>query len=61
VIEIWNSIFEEEIELSKNPTSQDYNIIKTYKNWKELANLFLEGLKFTGYEETDHSIEDEDE
>lgn len=39
---------------------QQYDIIRTY-NWKELAKLFFEGLRYTGFEESDHTIEDEDE
>lgn len=60
VIEIWNQILEEEIELAKNIAVQQYDIIRTY-NWKELAKLFFEGLRYTGFEESDHTIEDEDE
>lgn len=60
VIEIWNQIFEEEIELSKNIAAQQYDIIRTY-HWKDLASVFFEGLKYTGFGESEHAIEDEDE
>jgi len=57
-IEIWNFLFEAEIERAKDPSLQQYNIIKTFE-WKELATLFLTGLKETGFGEEDHTIEDD--
>jgi len=59
-IEIWNTLCEEEIELAKNPNAGQLDIIKNFK-WQELATLFYNGLVHTGFDEADHSIDDDNE
>jgi len=59
-IEIWNTLCEEEIELSRSPAVPRDGIIKSFK-WQELATVFYNGLAFTGFDEGDHTIDDDSE
>ena len=59
-IEVWNTLCEEEIEWSRNPASTGDGIIKSFK-WTELATAFYNGLQYTGFDEGDHTIDDDNE
>jgi hypothetical protein len=59
-LEVWNSLFEEEIENTKNAPA-DWQGIITRFNWRDLAAVFFNGLGHTGFDDADHTIDDEDE
>ena len=59
-IEVWNTLCEEEIEVRRNPEAQREGIIRSWK-WRELATLFYNGLAYTGFDEGDHTIDDDNE
>lgn len=59
-IEVWNSLCEVEILRSKSPRVPDLQIVKN-SDWQKLATLFCNNLIHTGFDESDHSIDDDND
>jgi hypothetical protein len=59
-IEVWNTLCETEIERMKYPSVPDLNIIKNF-DWNKLASCYLQSLEHTGFDQSNHSLDDDNE